>query len=128
MTKVVLDTNALMMPVELEIRVFDELSRLLGSVELVVPAPVVAELRSLAGSGGSIEARAARVGLDLAGDRCCEIETEASTGDASILELVTREMIDYVVTNDRELREQVLASGVPVIGVRGANTLTIMEP
>lgn len=128
MTRVVLDTNALMMPVELDIRVFDELSRLLGSVELLVPEPVMAELRSLASSGGSVEARAARVGLDLARDRCREIETEASTGDASIVELATREMIAYVVTNDRELRERVLASGIPVIGVRGANTLTIMEP
>lgn len=128
MTRVVLDTNALMMPVELDIRVFDELSRLLGRVELVVPEPVMAELRSLAGSSGSVEARAARVGLELAAERCREIETEASTGDASILELVTREMIDYVVTNDREVREQVLASGVPVIGVRGSNILAVMEP
>lgn len=128
MTRVVLDTNALMMPVELDIRVFDELSRLLGSVELLVPKPVMAELRSLAASGGSVEARAARVGLDLARDRCREIKTEASTGDASIVELATREMIEFVVTNDRELRERVLASGIPVIGVRGSNTLTIMEP
>lgn len=128
MTRVVLDTNALMMPVELDIRVFDELSRLLGSAELVVPGPVLAELRSLAATGGSVEARAARVGLDLARDRCREIETEASTGDASIVELATREMIEFVVTNDRELRERVLASGIPVIGVRGSNTLTIMEP
>lgn len=128
MTIVVLDTNALMMPVELDVRVFDELSRLLGGTELVVPRAIVSELRSLAESGSGVEARAARVGLDLARDRCREIETEASTGDASIVELANAAMIDYVVTNDRELRERVLAIGIPVIGVRGQNTLTIMEP
>lgn len=128
MTIVVLDTNALMMPVELDVRVFDELSRLLGGIELVVPRAIVSELRSLAGSGNGVEARAARVGLDLARDRCREIETEASTGDASIVELANAAMIDYVVTNDRELRARILAIGTPVIGVRGQNTLTIMEP
>lgn len=128
MTIVVLDTNALMMPVELDVRVFDELSRLLGGIELVVPRAIVSELRSLAESGSGVEARAARVGLDLARDRCREIETEASTGDASIVELANAAMIDYVVTNDRELRARILEIGTPVIGVRGQNTLTIMEP
>ena len=46
---VVMDTNALMMPVECDVRVFEELERLLGAVEPVVPEAVVAELESRLG-------------------------------------------------------------------------------
>jgi len=71
---VALDTNALMMPVELDVRLFDELDRLLGGTsggdgsagfEPVVPQSVVEELRRLSESGGE-EGIAASVGHDLA--------------------------------------------------------------
>ena len=61
--RVVVDTNALMMPVECNVRLFEELERLLGTVECLVPDAVVAELESLSGSA-SEEARAASVGRD----------------------------------------------------------------
>ena len=125
-----LDTNALMMPVELDVRVFDELDRLLGDVELVTPRAVVDELRDLAG-GGSAEATAARVGGDLADDRCAVIEPDAydaPNADDALVELAREGAVDYVVTNDRPLRDRLLAVGVSVIGVRGRNTLAVTEP
>ena len=42
---VVLDTNALMMPVECDVRLFDELHRLRGEPTPLVPRTVEAELR-----------------------------------------------------------------------------------
>jgi hypothetical protein len=104
---VILDTNALMMPVELDIRVFDELDRLVGDADLVVPRAVVAELEKLGEAGNGEEATAASVGRDLAA-RC--------------------RVADYAVTNDRPLRDRLLERGVRVIGLRGRTTLEITEP
>ncbi|KTG08860.1 twitching motility protein PilT [Haloprofundus marisrubri] len=129
MVAVAMDTNALMMPVELDVRVFDELDRLfgLGSVDLVVPESVVAELAKLSAGNGE-ESVAASVGADLAADRCREVETEATYADDALVELGARGDCEYVVTNDQPLRDRLLERGVRVIGLRGRNTLSITEP
>ncbi|MFB6106671.1 MAG: PIN domain-containing protein [Halobacteriaceae archaeon] len=121
--RVALDASALMMPVEADVRVFDELDRVLGDYEPVVPAAVRAELGRLAASSGEA-ARAARVGRDLA-DRCGSVEhpEPESYGDDALVGLATRGEVDAVVTNDAPLRERLLACGVPVIHLRGRNKL-----
>ncbi|SHH09779.1 PIN domain-containing protein [Halobaculum gomorrense] len=135
---VVLDTNALMMPVECGVRVFEELDRLVDDPDPVTPEPVVAELETLAAGAGE-EATAAAVGRDLA-ERCRVLATTEQYADDAVVELASGgagrgsgvgadERFDgYVVTNDRPLRERLLARGVRVIGLRGANTLAITEP
>ena len=133
---VVLDTNALMMPVECGVRVFEELDRLVDDPDLVTPAAVVAELEKLAAGAGE-EATAASVGRDLA-ERCRIVETTEQYADDAVVELAAGgagcgddgdpEFDGYVVTNDRPLRERLLARGVRVIGLRGANTLAITQP
>jgi rRNA-processing protein FCF1 len=133
-TTVVMDTNALMMPVECDVRLFDELARLLGesvdAMDLVVPRAVVAELETLA-PGASKEAVAASVGRDLA-DRCRVVDTTEAYADDAVVELAADADadvdVDYVVTNDRPLRGRLLDRGVPVVGLRGRNTLAITEP
>jgi len=129
---VVLDTNALMMPVECGVRVFEELDRLLDDPDLVTPEAVVAELEKLAAGAGE-EATAASVGRDLA-ERCRVVETTEQYADDAVVELAAggadadARFDGYVVTNDRPLRERLLARGVRVIGLRGANTLAVTEP
>ncbi|MFT4923899.1 MAG: rRNA-processing protein FCF1 [Haloarculaceae archaeon] len=123
---VVLDTNALMMPVECNVRVFEELDRLLDAPDLLVPAAVVAELRDLAGRAGE-EATAASVGLDLA-DRCTVRETDASGGDNAVYELAQADDVTHVVTNDGPLKRRLLDAGVSVIRLRGQNKLAITQP
>jgi rRNA-processing protein FCF1 len=127
MVTVAVDTNALMMPVECDVRVFEELDRLVGPADLVTPTAVVEELERLSTAGGE-EGVAASVGLDLATERCAAVETEASYADDAVVELAEREGIDYVVTNDRPLRDRLLDRGVRVIGLRGRNTLAITQP
>ena len=104
---VALDTSALMAPVEAIVRPLAELDRLR--------------------EGAGEEATAASVGADLArrGER---IETEASYADDALVELAAAGRVDYVVTNDGPLQDRVLARDVPVIGLRGRNTLAITEP
>ncbi len=129
MSVVVLDTNALMMPVECDVRVFEELDRLLGEPALVVPDTAVAELRKLAGvesngTAASEEARAASVGLDLAG-RCTVRGTDADYADDAVVELAQADDVTHVVTNDRPLRERLDGADVSVIRLRGQNKLAI---
>jgi rRNA-processing protein FCF1 len=179
MTRVLLDANALMMPVELGVRIFDELDRLLGGpddpsrpagvplrapaggeksegtrsgaagdigieaasgddesadsgidgVTLVVPEAVVRELEELSGSHSEEEV-AASVGADLAGERCRTLPHEEGHADDAVVEIATdrRAVIDYVLTNDRALRERLHTQGVPVICLRGHDQLTITNP
>ena len=124
--RVAMDANALMMPVEAGVRVFDELDRLLGDYDCVVPETVVAELKSLADGAGQ-EARAASVGLDLA-SRCEAVSTPESYADDALFDLATTGAVDAVVTNDAPLRTRLLDAGVPVMHLRGRNKLTRTNP
>lgn len=136
--RIALDTSALMMPVECDIRVFDELDRLLGEYEPITPQAVLAELEKLAQENGresktrerdrdrnghGQETTAARVGRDLA-ERCAVVETDATYADDALVELATRGACAYVVTNDGPLRDR-LSEFVGVIGLRGQNKLGI---
>ncbi|MFD1513775.1 PIN domain-containing protein [Halomarina rubra] len=117
-----MDTSALMLPVEGDVRVFDELDRLLGAgvYDLVTPRAVVRELDKLAAGNGK-EATAASVGRDLA-ERCTVVETDADYADDALVELAERDAVDYVVTNDGPLRDRLPGKA---IGIRGRNKLAI---
>ncbi|ELY76163.1 PIN domain-containing protein [Natrinema pallidum] len=126
-TRVAIDTSALMMPVELDVRLFEELERLLESYEPTIPQAVLEELRRLSEKGGQ-EGTAATVGYDLATERCLVVDTEASYADDALVELACKGTVDYVVTNDRPLRDRVLEASRPVIALRGRNKLAITQP
>jgi rRNA-processing protein FCF1 len=121
-----MDTSALMLPVEADVRVFEELDRLLDYVEPLVPAAVRAELDALA-QGGGAEATAASVGRDLA-DRCRTVTHDADEADDAIVELAAGGRTDYVATNDHPLRDRVLDAGIPVVSLRERNKLAITRP
>jgi rRNA-processing protein FCF1 len=125
MAAVAMDTSALMMPVEHDVRVFEELERLLGEYECAVPRAVRDELAKLS-DGASEEAVAASVGADLAADRCRTVEHDASYADDALVELAPE--FDYVVTNDGPLKERVLDAGTQVIHIRGRNKLATSQP
>ena len=135
---VALDTSALMAPVEANVRLFEELDRLLGTYEAVVPAAVRSELNGLT-SGAGTAATAASVGADLAGrartvgvDDADVEDTDAADDDTyaddALVALAVTGRVDFVVTNDRPLTERVLDADTPVICLSGRNTLAITEP
>lgn len=124
---VALDTSALMMPVELDVRLFDELDRLLGDYEPVVPAVVLEELEGLSRGDGEA-GTAASVGADLAVEHCRTVQTDASGADDAIVELAADGRVRHVVTNDRPLGDRVRDEGVSVIALRGRNKLAITRP
>ena len=125
--RVALDTSVLMMPVELDVRLFEELDRLLGEYEPTIPQAVLEELRRLSEKGGT-EGTAANVGHDLAVERCLVVDTETADADDALVELAREGGIDYVATNDLPLRDRVLEAGRPVIALRGRNKLAITQP
>ena len=102
--RVVVDTNTLMMPVECDVRLFDELEKL--------------------AEGNGVEGTAASVGRDLV-DRCTVVATDADYADDAVLAL-GRECA-YAVTNDGPLRQRLADASVPVICLRGEDKLAITD-
>jgi rRNA-processing protein FCF1 len=115
MIKVILDTNALMMPFEVNINLERELDRLLGAYEILVLSSVIDELKKL-----SEKDKAASSALKLA-ERYAVINT-SKKGDFSVVHLA-KELKAVVVTNDKILRKILRNEGIPLIFLRGKDHL-----
>lgn len=124
---VVLDTSALMLPVELDVRIFDELERLFGSIDPVVTRPAMVELDHLAAGRGTA-GRAASVGRKLVEQRCRVIESTTDVADDAALEVARTKPDAVLVTADRDLADRALEAAVPVVVPRGQRRLTMMRP
>jgi len=125
--RVLLDTNALMVPVQFRIDLFDELRCLLGAFEPLVLKDTVKELQGLS-SGLGHDGAAARYGLALS-DKCttvCPDEPMAGGVDSQIIAYAGKTRC-YVVTNDRHLREALLARGIGVISMRKQKRLELIQ-
>lgn len=116
MMKVIIDTNALMASEQFGVDIFSELERL-GYAECLVPASVLAELRSLAsGAKRGKDKVAARVALVLA-ERCRVLGEEGIDADVAIERLALDEKA-AVFTNDRALKKRLSSNGITVIYLR----------
>ena len=119
MKAVVADANALIMPFKDSINIDSELARLLGSYEIIIPAPIIGELEKLAGSN-----KWAKMALSLA--RTKKIVESKEAGDMSIIDVAEhREAI--ILTNDRELIELASVRKVPVIRLKSGKMLGFEE-
>jgi len=125
--RVLLDANALMMPAQFKIDLFGEIRELVGGFEPVVLRSVVQELDGLSRAKGR-DGTAARYGLALA--RNCTV----ADGDESPTVPVDEQVIAYathhdcvVVTNDRRVRDALLARGIGVISMRKQKKLEVLR-
>ncbi|WP_231476784.1 PIN domain-containing protein [Methanoculleus sp. MH98A] len=124
--RVLLDTNALLMPAQFGIDLYDELMGLFGDFEPVTLEEVVGELSGLARGRGR-DAAAARVGLAMA--RRSTVVPSGSTAehvDDRVTEYARREGC-IVATNDRRLRNTLLREGIDVVSMRRERTLELMR-
>ncbi|MEA1866098.1 MAG: DNA-binding protein [Euryarchaeota archaeon] len=112
--KIILDTNALMVPVQFGVDIFSELSSL-NFDEYLVPSGVVRELKGIVSSGHGLDQNAARVALSIV-SRFRIIETVGAVDDA-ILRLAI-EIGAAVFTNDSELLRRLRDCGVNVVYMR----------
>ncbi|WP_317063785.1 type II toxin-antitoxin system VapC family toxin [Methanoculleus caldifontis] len=124
--RVLLDTNALLMPAQFGIDLYDELMALFGDFEPITLEEVIGELQGLARGRGR-DAAAARVGLAMA-RRATVVPSESGA------ERVDDRVVDYarregcvVVTNDRGLRNALLHEGIDVVSMRRARTLELLR-
>jgi len=125
--KVLLDANALMMPSQFQVDLFDELRMLLGSFEPVVLTGVIHELEGLSRAKGR-DGAAARLGLSLA-ERCAIVgnaDLESTSVDAQVIEYAAKKSC-YVVTNDRRVRDALFARGIGVISLRNQKKLELLR-
>jgi rRNA-processing protein FCF1 len=110
MRYVVADTNALIAPFKRKFNIDTELTRLLEDYIILVPEPIIGELRKLAVT--NIHARGA---LKFAKTR--EIRKTKKLGDDSVLELA-KKVKGVVMTNDGELISRARKAKLNVIRLR----------
>ena len=124
--RVILDSNALFVPIQLKIDIFQELKTLLNrNFELVLLKPIQQELERLAREGSPQTRKKALYALKLA-EKCriVDVKEDAASPDDIILQTASRWSYP-VFTNDRELREKLRNINVPVIYVRQKSRLEI---
>lgn len=124
--KVLLDTNALMMPGQFGIDIYRELECLFGDYEPMTLSDVMGELERITRGHGK-DARAARMGMQLCSGRCTILDGETGESVDEKLILTAERTGSYVVTNDRLLRNALLARGIGVISMRKQKRLEIIR-
>ena len=124
--KVLLDTNAFLLPVQFGIDLVRELEGIFGACELLTLEEVLRELRGI-GSGKGRDAAAARMGLDLAG-RCTVLPTLNPSGDVDrdVIRAAEEEGC-IVVTNDIAVKRALLEKGLGVVILRGRQRLEFIR-
>ncbi|MBX5320669.1 MAG: DNA-binding protein [Candidatus Bathyarchaeota archaeon] len=125
--RVILDSNALFVPLQFKIDVFEELKTLLNrNLELVLLQPIKEELEKMAKKGAPKMRKEANYALKLA-EKCTLIKLEgmfAGSPDDAIVK-VAGEWKCPVFTNDKALRRRLRDISVPVIYVRQKSRLEI---
>lgn len=119
---VVLDTNALLLPFTSGVRLHEELDRLLGPTEWIVPSSVKWELERLS-KGKDATSRAARMALKLT-EQAAHVETSLP-GDDGVLEVAGRHAA-VLVTNDRTLQKEAERRRHRVVVARSGGRLAFL--
>ncbi len=126
--KVILDSNALFVPLQFKIDIFEELKKLLNmKFELILLSPIRRELEKLAENGSPKMRKNASYALKMA-EKCKLVELDEKIAGSSpddVIFQVAREWKSLVFTNDRELRKRLRNINVPVIYVRQKSRLEI---
>jgi len=119
---VILDSSAVMMLFEFSINLEDELTRLLGRFQILIPSPILKELKFLSEHGKGKKRLIAKPALELI--KKYEIIGENGAADDSVL-LLAQKFNGIVVTNDRDLRKRVKEASLHNIYLRGKSRLAL---
>lgn len=123
---VVIDSSALMMLFEFSINLEKELSRLLGSYQIVVPRSVLKELEYLSENSKGKKKQIAKPALQLA-KKYEIVNDESIDADSAVLDLA-KKYNGIVLSNDKELRKKAKEQKLRTICLRGKNYLMLDEP
>lgn len=125
--RIILDSNALLVPLQLKIDIFEGLKTLLDmNFEPVLLSPNRRELERLASNGSPQMRKKATYALKLA-EKCKSIEVgeEGKVSPDNVIIKVAGKWKCPVFTNDRQLRKKLRDINVPVIYVRQKSRLEI---
>jgi rRNA-processing protein FCF1 len=124
--KVILDSNALFVPLQFKIDIFEELPKLFNTnSELILLSPIKDELERLSMEGTTKVQKDASFALKLA-EKCRLVEINETEGSPdNIIVEVASEWRCPVFTNDVVLRKRLRDINVPVIYVRQKSRLEI---
>ena len=125
--KVILDSNALFVPLEFKLDIFVEVERLLNrNVDFVLLSPVKRELELLATKDSPKIHREAVYALKLA-EKCkyVAVDEDEKLSTDDVIAKVAKAWNSPVFTNDRQLRRKLRDISVPVIYVRQKSRLEI---
>ncbi|WNY27302.1 hypothetical protein MsAm2_10940 [Methanolapillus ohkumae] len=129
---VLIDTNGFMIPVQFGIDIFSELQRL-GFSKFIVPAVVIAELENISKKVTGADKKAAKVAASMAKSSLCDIlvaddlqKSQKKYADRIILEISSRYKLP-VLTNDANLRKQLIDNGISVISMRQTSRLDFID-
>jgi len=125
--KIILDSNALFVPLQFKIDIFEELKTLLKKkFEPVLLSHVLRELEKLAEEGSPKTQKKALYALQLAGKcRLVDVNKGSVISPDDAIIKVAVEWNCPVFTNDRQLRRRLRDINVPVIYVRQKSRLEI---
>lgn len=115
-TKIILDANFLMIPVQFKVDIFEEIRRIMNEpYDLVTMSPVAGELQKIA-SGKSKDAGAARVALEVVRIHNVKVIDASGRADATIMKICDRNTI--VCTQDRRLQNALKKKGTRILAMR----------
>jgi rRNA-processing protein FCF1 len=119
---VILDSSSIMMTFEYSINLEDEITRLLGKTNILIPKPIVDELIFLSKNGKGRKKLLAKPALELI--KNYKIVDSEGKGDDSVL-FLAKKINAIVVTNDRELRNRLKKESLQTIFLRGKKRLVL---
>jgi uncharacterized protein len=124
---IILDTNALFVPLQFKIDLLEELKKLLNrNFEPILLSPTRRELERIAVKGLPGTRKQAEYALKLA-EKCTflEVQQQKATPTDDLIVQVASKHKYAVFTNDRQLRNRLRDINVPVIYVRQKSRLEI---
>ena len=125
--KIIVDSNALFVPIEFKLDIFTELQKLLNrNFELVLLSPVKRELETLTKKGSPKMRRTAVFALEMSA-KCTNVQVPERSNeptDQAIIH-VAQAWRAPVFTNDKLLKRMLRDISIPVIYVRAKSRLEI---
>jgi rRNA-processing protein FCF1 len=125
-SRVILDSNALFVPLQFKIDIFQELKTLLNTnFEPILISPVRREIRRIAETSSPRMRKKATYALGLA-EKCklIKVDERRCSADDAIVK-AAHDLHAAVFTNDTQLRKRLRNINVPVIYVRQKSRLEI---
>jgi len=120
---VILDSSTILMLFEFQVDLEDELTRLVGKYNIIIPRPIYDELEFLSQHGKGKKRINAKASLNLV-KKYEIVDVDEKTGDDSVFSLA-RETKCIVVTNDKELKNRLKKISISVIFLRAKKKLVI---